>query len=94
MFLFSPRIGSPVTIAITTTIPDLKRCFCQLISKGDSLVEKAITFKNQTATFTFIPTFAYAPRSEIIFFSISSSGTIISSQLTINLNDTLPNYVM
>jgi CHASE1-domain containing sensor protein len=64
-----------------------------MISKGVVVAQKTIIFKNQTATLSFTPTFAFAPQTKIIFFAFSPTGTVISTKLTLNLKDKLPNYV-
>jgi hypothetical protein len=80
-------------IFVTTTTPNLSKCFCLMISKGVLVSIREIRFKNQKATVTFTPTFAYAPKTEIFFFTINSNGFVVSKQITLSLSEKLPNYV-
>jgi hypothetical protein len=92
-FHCSPQIDSPVNISISTSLPTITKCFCQMISKGVLVNQRTIVFNKQTAMLTFTPTFAFAPRTEIIFFAISPNGSVITRSLTLDLKDKLPNYV-
>jgi hypothetical protein len=64
-----------------------------MISKGVLVFSRDVSFINQSAIVTFTPTFAHAPQSEAIFFTLGSNGIILSKQITINLSQKLPNYV-
>jgi CHASE1-domain containing sensor protein len=64
-----------------------------MISKGVLVAQRTIVFNNQKATLSFTPTFAFAPKTEIIFFAVSATGSVVSSQLTLDFKDNLPNYV-
>jgi hypothetical protein len=44
-----------------------------------------ITFKNQTGTLRLVPTLAFAPKTELIFFTVASYYYVPSYELTLDL---------
>jgi hypothetical protein len=64
-----------------------------MISKGRLVLTKEVCFINQKAALTFTPTFSFAPITQVVCFALEINGNVASAQITINLNDKLPNYV-
>lgn len=89
----SPQIGSPVNISVTSTTYNFTKCFCHMISKGVLVFSRELPFNNKNVILTFTPTFANAPKTEIIFFNTDPNGNVISKQITLDLSKKLPNYV-
>jgi hypothetical protein len=88
-----PEIGSPVTIDIKTSTP-VGAVDCVSIAKGVLLTSSRIILRNQTATFTFTPSWLHAPRTDLVFYFISSSGEIVSSRVPLEFKNELPNIVI
>lgn len=75
-------------------LPDLEKVYCHLVSKHILLETKTVNFKNQKGTFSFTPSFAYAPRTLVYcYFHYAVDYSIQGQLLVINLEDDLPNFV-
>lgn len=92
-FFTSPKIGSCLDIKITTSLKSLDKCFYHVMAKGIMLESSCISFVNQTATLSFIPSFSYSYQTSIIFFYYDAFAQIVSTQVYLTFVNDLPNFV-
>lgn len=64
-----------------------------MIAKGVIVSLREIRLVNKTATFSFTPTFSYAPSTNMIFYYLDANGVIVSSRVNLKLDNDLPNFV-
>ena len=64
-----------------------------MISKGMLIRTDTIFFENRVASFSFIPKFAFSPKSDLIVYYIRSNGEVISEKTSVEFRNQLPNYV-
>ena len=82
-----------------TLTEQIETVYCIITAKGLLLqtIEVPINLDPnqafQTATFSFIPTFAYAPIASIVGYYVKADGKIVASSTSVELTGDLRNNV-
>lgn len=64
-----------------------------MISKGEMVQSQTVNLANQVGQLSFIPNFDFAPTTQVICYFYDDNGMIQSQSVSINLQDSLPNFV-
>lgn len=64
-----------------------------MISKGMLIRTDTVFFENRVASFSFIPKFAFSPKSDLIVYYIRSNGEVVSEKTSVEFRNQLPNYL-
>jgi CD109 antigen len=93
LLIFSPKIGSEVSVEVLAT-EQLTSLTYQILGRSNIIESKTLQTSNtKSFNFKFIPTALMAPKASLVVFYVRPDGEIISDRLEVKFGFELQNFV-